>query len=95
LLDVNADNWCWTGTNPKGKTGIFPKDFIDTKQLHAVATPSSARALSISEEKNRSLSVFSKLGKRKNSSARPPSVAGSTSSHETGVSANKNAANWR
>ncbi|VUC25346.1 unnamed protein product [Clonostachys rosea] len=92
---VNADNWCWTGTNSKGKTGIFPKDFIDTKQLHAVATPSSARALSISEEKNRSLSVFSKLGKRKNSTARPPSIAGSTSSHETGVSASRNAGNWR
>ncbi|KAL2182220.1 hypothetical protein L209DRAFT_103148 [Thermothelomyces heterothallicus CBS 203.75] len=28
-----ADYWCWSGTNSKGKTGVFPQCFIDLQTL--------------------------------------------------------------
>ncbi|KAK4119501.1 hypothetical protein N657DRAFT_257006 [Parathielavia appendiculata] len=28
-----ADYWCWSGTNSKGKTGVFPQSFIDLETL--------------------------------------------------------------
>ncbi|KAK0648067.1 hypothetical protein B0T16DRAFT_455573 [Cercophora newfieldiana] len=30
---VHADSWCWSGTNSKGKTGVFPKTHVDLKTL--------------------------------------------------------------
>lgn len=28
-----ADYWCWSGTNTKGKTGVFPQSHIDLQTL--------------------------------------------------------------
>ncbi|KAK4033801.1 hypothetical protein C8A01DRAFT_19312 [Parachaetomium inaequale] len=28
-----ADYWCWSGTNSKGKTGVFPQSYIDLQTL--------------------------------------------------------------
>ncbi|KAH6618381.1 hypothetical protein B0J18DRAFT_277749 [Chaetomium sp. MPI-SDFR-AT-0129] len=28
-----ADYWCWSGTNNKGKTGVFPQSYIDLQTL--------------------------------------------------------------
>lgn len=81
------DHWCWSGTNPKGKWGIFPQAFIDTNTLEEPTGLN--RATSLNDEKNRSTSFLSKFGRKASGptyqpqSMRPPSVAGSTSSHES------------
>jgi hypothetical protein len=37
LIDVcvglYADYWCWSGTNSKGRTGVFPQSHIDLQTL--------------------------------------------------------------
>lgn len=33
LPGTDFDHWCWSGTNAKGKWGIFPKAFLDLKSL--------------------------------------------------------------
>ncbi|KAL2214125.1 hypothetical protein CC79DRAFT_1392006 [Sarocladium strictum] len=45
------DHWCWSGTNPKGKWGIFPRAFIDLNTLEEPA--GLDRALNLSIEKDR------------------------------------------
>ncbi|KAK4233534.1 hypothetical protein C8A03DRAFT_19410 [Achaetomium macrosporum] len=43
-----ADYWCWSGTNSKGKTGVFPQSHIDLQTLRgqdsAVAKKSRGRS---------------------------------------------------
>ncbi|KAF5607840.1 hypothetical protein FPANT_683 [Fusarium pseudoanthophilum] len=76
--------WCWSGTNSKGKTGIFPQAFIDIATLRGFGNSGSDRASIVSNERNKSLSVLSRFSSRKASRAgRPGSVAGSISSNET------------
>ncbi|KAK0391165.1 hypothetical protein NLU13_0666 [Sarocladium strictum] len=83
------DHWCWSGTNAKGKWGIFPQAFIDTNTLEEPMGLN--RAISLSDEKNRSTSLIARFSRRQSGShnsspqqgMRPPSVAGSTSSHES------------
>ncbi|KAF7562489.1 hypothetical protein G7046_g1630 [Stylonectria norvegica] len=76
--------WCWSGTNSKGKYGIFPRDFIDMETVEDLSTGiDSDRVSALSSEKNRSMSILSRFGTRKSGRTRPPSIAGSTSSHET------------
>ncbi|KAF5017973.1 hypothetical protein F66182_10067 [Fusarium sp. NRRL 66182] len=75
--------WCWTGTNAKGKTGIFPQAFIDMGTLRDFSNSGSDRASIVSSERNKSLSVLSRFSSRKASRVvRPISIAGSTSSSE-------------
>ncbi|KAJ4270274.1 hypothetical protein NW762_001950 [Fusarium torreyae] len=77
--------WCWSGTNAKGKTGIFPSAFIDIGTLRDFNTGGSGsdRASVVSNERNKSLSVLSRFSSRKTSRAgRPGSIAGSISSNE-------------
>ncbi|KFG88184.1 hypothetical protein MANI_015841 [Metarhizium anisopliae] len=79
---VSPDHWCWSGTNAKGKWGIFPKVFLDPSTIQELTTEGADRALTLSREKNKSLSMLSRFPKRR-PSGRPPSVAESTSSRET------------
>ncbi|CAJ0549329.1 Ff.00g029420.m01.CDS01 [Fusarium sp. VM40] len=75
--------WCWSGTNAKGKTGIFPQAFIDVSTLRDFGKTGSDRASIVSNERNKSLSVLSRFSSRKTSRAgRPGSIAGSISSNE-------------
>ncbi|KFA75805.1 hypothetical protein S40288_07786 [Stachybotrys chartarum IBT 40288] len=77
------DHWCWSGINAKGKWGIFPQAFIDTNTIQELGTGSNDRAVSLSNEKAKSTGMLSKFTLRRNASHRPPSIAGSSSSHET------------
>ncbi|PTB70738.1 hypothetical protein BBK36DRAFT_1165243 [Trichoderma citrinoviride] len=77
--------WCWAGTNAKGKWGVFPQAFLDSNSLQEIASViSSDRASILSNDKNKSSTILSKFPTR-TMSARPPSVAGSTSSGERSV----------
>ncbi|KAI6785438.1 uncharacterized protein J7T54_007080 [Emericellopsis cladophorae] len=74
---VDFEHWCWTGTNAKGKSGIFPKDFLDPATIsEPTSTATANRAGSLSEEKARSASsMLSKFSIRKNM-GRPTSISG-------------------
>ncbi|KAM5348209.1 hypothetical protein ACJ41O_008033 [Fusarium nematophilum] len=75
--------WCWSGTNAKGKWGIFPQAFIDIATLREFSGSGSDRASILSNEKNKSMSVLSRFSTRKSARpGRPASVAGSTGSNE-------------
>ncbi|CAG7560199.1 unnamed protein product [Fusarium equiseti] len=75
--------WCWSGTNAKGKTGIFPQAFIDIATLRDFGKTGSDRASIVSNERNKSMSVLSRFSSRKTSRVgRPGSIAGSISSNE-------------
>ncbi|KAL6923701.1 hypothetical protein FSST1_000975 [Fusarium sambucinum] len=75
--------WCWSGTNAKGKTGIFPQAFIDAATLRDFGKSGSDRASIVSNERNKSLSVLSRFTYRKPSRVgRPGSIAGSIGSNE-------------
>ncbi|CAF3520904.1 unnamed protein product [Fusarium graminearum] len=75
--------WCWSGTNAKGKTGIFPQAFIDVATLRDFGKAGSDRASIVSNERNKSLSVLSRFTSRKTSRAgRPGSISGSIGSNE-------------
>ncbi|KAL2193066.1 hypothetical protein P885DRAFT_46278 [Corynascus similis CBS 632.67] len=37
-----ADYWCWSGTNSKGKTGVFPQSYIDLQTLRG-QTPTAGK----------------------------------------------------
>ncbi|KAH7150037.1 hypothetical protein B0J13DRAFT_281763 [Dactylonectria estremocensis] len=94
LSNVNwayQDHWCWSGTNAKGKWGIFPQAFVDVNTVREAGgipfagSGGSDRASVLSSEKAKSGSVLSRFGSRmtNRSGGRPASVAGSTGSHET------------
>ncbi|KAF4457013.1 hypothetical protein F53441_1028 [Fusarium austroafricanum] len=74
--------WCWSGTNAKGKTGIFPQAFVDIATLRGFGNTGSDRASIVSNERNKSMSMLSRFSSRKTSRGRPGSVAGSISSNE-------------
>lgn len=38
-----ADYWCWSGTNSKGKTGVFPQAYIDLQSLKRQDAPVNRR----------------------------------------------------
>ncbi|KAL2015336.1 hypothetical protein VTK56DRAFT_5780 [Thermocarpiscus australiensis] len=38
-----ADYWCWSGTNSKGKTGVFPQSHIDLQTLRGQDTTASKK----------------------------------------------------
>ncbi|KAM0448972.1 hypothetical protein ACHAO4_008201 [Trichoderma viride] len=75
--------WCWSGTNSKGKWGVFPQAFLDPNSLQEISSMiGSDRSSILSNEKNRSNTMLSSFSTR-SKNGRPPSVAGSTSSGET------------
>ncbi|KAI9171064.1 hypothetical protein HJFPF1_00543 [Paramyrothecium foliicola] len=77
------DHWCWSGTNSKGKWGIFPQVFIDTNTMQEVETVQSDRTSVVSNEKKGSgiRAMFS--SRNKPAATKRPSIAGSTGRHET------------
>ncbi|TWU76630.1 hypothetical protein ED733_008251 [Metarhizium rileyi] len=78
----SADHWCWSGTNAKGKWGIFPMTFLEPSTIQELTTEGADRALTLSNEKNKSSSMLAKFTVRR-PSGRPASIAESTSSRET------------
>jgi hypothetical protein len=92
VKDVDSDFWCWTGTNAKGKSGIFPVAFLDMNTLQTPSMSTADRAGSLSAEKNRmnsQASMFSKLRSSKTQPTRRPSGTGSVSSSDTALSSTK------
>jgi hypothetical protein len=82
-LGSYPEYWCWTGTNAKGKWGVFPQSFLDHNTLQEVSsTIGSDRSSILSNEKNKSSTMLPSFSTR-SKNGRPPSVAGSTSSGET------------
>ncbi|KAL2754047.1 hypothetical protein ACRALDRAFT_2028557 [Sodiomyces alcalophilus JCM 7366] len=50
---VYQDHWCWSGTNSKGKTGVFPASHIDPASIREVghsSKPSSVKSIALSSE---------------------------------------------
>ncbi|PHH65869.1 hypothetical protein CDD81_1238 [Ophiocordyceps australis] len=76
------EHWCWSGTNARGKWGIFPRVFIDESTLEQGSADCSRHVGWLSMERKRASTVLSKLSVRK-TSGRPPSMADSSSSRET------------
>ncbi|GAB0139145.1 hypothetical protein EsDP_00007358 [Epichloe bromicola] len=78
------DFWCWSGTNSKGKWGIFPKTFLEPSTIQELTAEGADRAMTLANEKNKSSSMLAKFAsKRRPSSGRPQSAVEPTSSHET------------
>ncbi|EHK43264.1 hypothetical protein TRIATDRAFT_172578, partial [Trichoderma atroviride IMI 206040] len=74
--------WCWSGTNAKGKWGVFPQAFLDPNSLQEISSMiGSDRSSILSNEKNKSSTMLPSFSTR-SKNGRPPSVAGSTSSGE-------------
>ena len=83
-LGPYQDYWCWSGTNAKGKWGIFPQVFINAMTIQDMSQGQSDRASVLSNEKSRSMSMLSRFStKRSARSGRPPSISGSMNSNET------------
>ncbi|KHN94182.1 Src-domain containing protein [Metarhizium album ARSEF 1941] len=79
----SPDHWCWSGTNAKGKWGIFPKVFLEPSTIQELTAEGADRARTLSKEKNKSSSMLSILSKKR-PPGRPPSAADSISSgHDT------------
>ncbi|KAK3291131.1 uncharacterized protein B0H64DRAFT_420457 [Chaetomium fimeti] len=55
-----ADYWCWSGTNSKGKTGVFPQSYIDLQTLRGQEPKP--------EKKSRGRSFFGSRSKGESSS---------------------------
>jgi hypothetical protein len=81
------DHWCWSGTNSKGKWGVFPQAFIDINTMHeAASTPSDGMSVVSNEKKPGGIrGMFS--SRSKSSGGKRPSVAESSSSQETTTAA--------
>ncbi|EQL01519.1 RING finger domain-containing protein [Ophiocordyceps sinensis CO18] len=75
------EHWCWSGNNPKGKWGIFPRAFLDMSTVQELPPDLLDRVSNTSNERRKTSSVLSKLSVRR--SGRPSSLAESTSSRET------------
>ncbi|KAL2127593.1 hypothetical protein VTI74DRAFT_10448 [Chaetomium olivicolor] len=43
VQSLYADYWCWSGTNSKGKTGVFPQSYIDLETLRAQESTASKK----------------------------------------------------
>ncbi|KAG5930230.1 hypothetical protein E4U42_002632 [Claviceps africana] len=81
---ADPEFWCWSGTNSKGKWGIFPKVFLEPSTIQELTSEGPDRALTLTNEKNKPSSMLGKFSlKRRTSSARPPSVAESIDSQGT------------
>ncbi|RCI14063.1 hypothetical protein L249_8057 [Ophiocordyceps polyrhachis-furcata BCC 54312] len=74
------EHWCWSGTNSRGKWGIFPRAFIDMDTVQELEAEPLDQS-SPTQERTKTSSVFTKLSVRK--SCRPSSIAESTSSRDT------------
>lgn len=62
---VHQEHWCWSGTNSKGKTGIFTRSHIEPGSL-VEATERSDRSSFVSSEKKAGL--LSRISMRHRSS---------------------------
>lgn len=62
-------HWCWSGSNSKGKWGIFPQHFIDSNTVREVAASDRA-SIASNENKKFRFSISRKGGMR------PPSFSG-------------------
>lgn len=76
IADPYLDHWCYSGTNAKGKWGIFPAAFIDMATLKELQA--SDRASIASSEKHRGLKMLSQLSIRKASGRNSMSDSGSS-----------------
>lgn len=72
------EHWCWSGTNAKGKWGIFPQAFIDTNTVQELTAAGSDRANKVLDERNKSSHIIPRFSIRK--AQGPPSIASSTRS---------------
>ncbi|KAF4126624.1 hypothetical protein GMORB2_0360 [Geosmithia morbida] len=61
LCWVDRDYWCWSGTNEKNKSGIFPQAFINTNTIMEPTEGVQSRITSLREEQARSSSIMSKF----------------------------------
>ncbi|KAK4153824.1 hypothetical protein C8A00DRAFT_14998 [Chaetomidium leptoderma] len=52
-----ADYWCWSGTNNKGKSGVFPQSYIDLQTLRGQASTAG-------KKQSRTRSIFGSRSKR-------------------------------
>jgi hypothetical protein len=76
------DHWCWSGTNSKGKWGMFPQVFLDTNTMEENSSAGSDPMSVVSDEKKGG--IFSRFSSRnKPATPKRPSVGGSNMSHET------------
>ncbi|KAG5999651.1 hypothetical protein E4U43_001941 [Claviceps pusilla] len=82
---ADPEFWCWSGTNSKGKWGIFPKVFLDPSTIQELSVEGAERAMTLTNEKNKSSSMLAKFSLKRRPSVRPPSVAESFSSRETSI----------
>ncbi|ATY60405.1 RING finger domain-containing [Cordyceps militaris] len=74
---VYPEHWCWSGTNAKGKWGLFPQVFLDSNTVQELSAVGSQRASSLSSERNKSTSILPRFSVRK--AQGPPSIASSRS----------------
>lgn len=56
---MEPGHWCWSGTNSKGKWGIFPQVFIEPNTLKELSL--SPGAASINEERRRTRNVLTRF----------------------------------
>ncbi|KAG6005575.1 hypothetical protein E4U21_007834 [Claviceps maximensis] len=87
----DPDFWCWSGTNSKGKWGIFPKVFLEPNTIQELTVEGADRAATLNNEKNKSSSMLAKFSLKRRPSGRPltgrpPSITESFSSHDTSKS---------
>lgn len=55
----HQDHWCWSGTNSKGKSGLFPRSHIEPGTLKEVATNSDHASVESNEKRTGLLSRMS------------------------------------
>lgn len=55
----HQDHWCWSGTNSKGRTGLFPRSHIEPGTLMEVAIKSDHVSVASNERKTGLLSRIS------------------------------------
>ncbi|KAG6027990.1 hypothetical protein E4U41_000799 [Claviceps citrina] len=80
---VDAEFWCWSGTNSKGKWGIFPKVFLEPSTIQELTTEGADRAMTLTNEKNKSSSMLTKFASKRRLADRPLSVVKPSSSLDT------------
>ena len=62
-IGVEKEHWCWSGTNAKGKWGIFPRAFIDEASVREL--DDAERASIVSAGTTKSKGVLGRFSSRK------------------------------
>ncbi|ROT41029.1 hypothetical protein SODALDRAFT_330748 [Sodiomyces alkalinus F11] len=75
---VYQDHWCWSGTNSKGKTGVFPSSHIDPVSVREVVKPATSKPPSVKSMKlssvKQSSAIRGLMGRRTIHRANDPSL---------------------